>query len=184
MSESRLASVGVLALVPPTTRVRFRWTWASAAACGPTSRSPPRPDGSRSARHVDANGVPGYVVVQGQRTRVVGGTSASTRRWRACSRSSAQQLGGGGLGQLLPSIYRLGNEAARGLRPAVFRDVTVGSNGFSAGPGFDLASGFGSPIPEPLAAGLANVARRCASPSSAVSSRRRDPSDARARPSG
>jgi kumamolisin len=102
-------------------------------------------------------GVPGYVVVQGQRTRVVGGTSAGTPALASILSLVGQQIGGGGLGQLLPSLYRLGNEQARGLRAPVFRDVTVGSNGFSAGPGFDLASGFGSPIPETLAAGIANV---------------------------
>jgi hypothetical protein len=102
-------------------------------------------------------GVPGYVVVQGQRTRVVGGTSAGTPAMASILALVAQQLGGGGLGQLLPQLYRLGNEQARGLRAPVFRDVTVGSNGFPAGPGFDLASGFGSPIPETLAAGLSSV---------------------------
>jgi hypothetical protein len=103
------------------------------------------------------SGVPGYVVVQGQRTRVVGGTSAGTPALASILSLVGQQVGGGGLGQLLPSLYRLGNEQVRGLRAPVFRDVTVGSNGFSAGPGFDLASGFGSPIPRTLADGITNV---------------------------
>src|SRR5262249_21727536 len=72
------------------------------------------------------SGVPGYVVVQGQRTRIVGGTSASTPTLASLLSLVGQQVGGGGLGQLLPTLYRLGNEQARGLRDPVFRDVTVG----------------------------------------------------------
>src|SRR3989442_14506902 len=56
---------------------------------------------------------------------------------------------------LLPGLYRLGNAQARGMGAPAFRDVTEGSNGaFLAGPGFDLATGWGAPLVDALAAGL------------------------------
>jgi hypothetical protein len=69
------------------------------------------------------------------------------------------------LGQLVPQLYRLGSEQMRGLRPRVFRDVTIGGNGagdddgFLAGPGFDLASGWGAPLAAPLAEALGSPGR-------------------------
>ena len=44
----------------------------------------------------------------------------------------------GGASQTLPQLYKLAS--------ADFHDITSGSNGYSAGPGYDLASGIGSPV--------------------------------------
>jgi len=45
-----------------------------------------------------------------------------------------------------------------------FYDVTTGSNGFAAGPGFDLATGWGSPIGEIVVPALATAERRSCEP--------------------
>jgi subtilase family serine protease len=60
----------------------------------------------------------------------VGGTSAAAPMWAARSADA---------GALVNSAYVYANPA---LIP--FRDITAGSNGFSAGAGYDLATGLGS----------------------------------------
>ena len=42
-----------------------------------------------------------------------------------------------GPSQTLPAIYHFSS---------AFHDVTIGSNGYLAGPGYDLATGLGTPI--------------------------------------
>jgi len=101
---------------------------------------------------------PGYAVVKGGVPRPVGGTSAATPAF-ASVLALLGQTQGGSLGGLGPALYRLADEQARGLRAPVFRDVTAGSNGiFAAGPGFDLATGWGSPIVDALAAAVPHAA--------------------------
>lgn len=77
----------------------------------------------------------------------VGGTSIGAPSWAGISQLISQQ-GGNRVGNLNPRIYQLGaeaNGAATGIR-----DVISGNNsfdgvaGFSAGPGFDKASGWGT----------------------------------------
>jgi subtilase family serine protease len=74
---------------------------------------------------------------------VVGGTSESTPLFAGVI-ALAVERAGHRLGDLNPALYRLGGEG-RG-----FRDVTSGDNsfggvaGYSAGPGYDLASGWGT----------------------------------------
>jgi subtilase family serine protease len=77
----------------------------------------------------------------------IGGTSIGAPAWAGISQLISQQ-NGNRVGNLNPRIYQLGaeaNGAATGIR-----DVTSGSNsfdgvaGFSAGPGFDKASGWGT----------------------------------------
>jgi subtilase family serine protease len=76
-----------------------------------------------------------------------GGTSESTPAWAGII-SVANQLAGRPLGFLNPALYGLG---ALGLQSQFFRDITVGDNaakgiaGYNAAPGWDLASGWGSP---------------------------------------
>jgi len=114
------------------------------------------PDLAVAASPVD----PGYVIVEGGLGRIVGGTSAGTPALASALALVNQRLAQtrgvtGGLGQLLPDLYRLGSAQARGMGAPVFRDVTEGSNGaFLAGPGFDLATGWGAPLVDALAAGL------------------------------
>ena len=112
---------------------------------------------------------PGFFMVQDGQTRVIGGTSASAPALASVLALITEQVarasGATGLGQLLPTLYRLGSEQVRGLRAPVFRDVTIGNNafdghgGFPAGPGFDLASGWGAPLADALAAAVTGPGR-------------------------
>ncbi len=78
----------------------------------------------------------------------IGGTSVSAPVWSGISKLVAQ-LASGRLGNMNPRIYTLGalqNPSRSGLR-----DVVAGNNafngvaGFSAVPGYDLSTGWGSP---------------------------------------
>jgi hypothetical protein len=76
----------------------------------------------------------------------IGGTSMAAPQISSLV-AIANQLrvaGGGvtldGANQLLPAIYQIA-----ATDPNAFHDITVGNNGHPAGPGYDFASGFGSP---------------------------------------
>ena len=122
-------------------------------ATGRTGRSEPD-------MAADADPVTGYEVVTGidssgrPVTTTVGGTSAVAPLLTAGFTAISAVLGAP-LGRLQDPAYALG-KAGRG-----FRDVTQGSNaypagtqGYRAGPGFDVPSGWGSPIFAQLAAGF------------------------------
>jgi subtilase family serine protease len=104
---------------------------------------------------------PGYVIGE---ARIVGGTSVGAPAFAGMLALVSERLaatrGATRLGQLVPSLYRLGGEQARGLRAPVFRDIEIGANalpgspGFPAGPGWDLATGWGAPMADALAEGL------------------------------
>jgi pseudomonalisin len=91
---------------------------------------------------------PGFAVAVGGRGLVFGGTSVSAPIWAGMAALLVAEQGGA-LGLLNPELYRLGAAQAQGGQ-AVFHDVTAGTNavgttpGFAAGPGFDLATGWGS----------------------------------------
>ncbi len=85
-----------------------------------------------------------------------GGTSAGAPQWAAIA-AIANQKAGHALGFLNSAIYKIGQRAQGNS----YHDITVGTNsslqfdvlnnpvditGFSAGPGWDAASGIGSPI--------------------------------------
>ena len=76
-----------------------------------------------------------------------GGTSLSAPVWAAISRLIAQSAGAR-LGNMNPRLYQLG--ALENTPQVGLRDVTAGSNdfdgvtGFTAGPGYDLSSGWGT----------------------------------------
>ncbi len=87
---------------------------------------------------------------------LVGGTSAGTPQWAAIIALADQARHSAGedrLGFLNRTLYRLGERQVTGhpSAAAVFHDVTSGNNalgssvGFAAGPGYDLATGWGSP---------------------------------------
>jgi hypothetical protein len=85
----------------------------------------------------------------------VGGTSAGAPQWAGLVAIADQGrvLAGGaaldGANDLLPALYNLPND---------FNDVTTGSNAVaSAGPGYDLVTGLGSPVANQLVADLAAV---------------------------
>ncbi|HTT25401.1 MAG TPA: PKD domain-containing protein, partial [Thermoplasmata archaeon] len=71
----------------------------------------------------------------------VGGTSAGTPMWADLEILADQYLGHR-LGSLNPSLYAL---ARIGPSTRYFHDVTTGSNGYNAGPGWDPVTGLGSP---------------------------------------
>jgi len=105
---------------------------------------------------------PGYVIVENGVVRVVGGTSAGAPAFAGVLALMLEHLQSDGLGHVLPRLYALATAAARGERPAVFDDVVAGTNGFDAAPGFDLASGWGTPRASALLAGLQDLpAGRC-----------------------
>ena len=85
---------------------------------------------------------------------LVAGTSAGTPQWAAIfalANQARAAFGEDALGSANRSLYKFGERQQKGNGPAVFHDVTSGNNafgsslGFSAGPGYDLATGWGSP---------------------------------------
>lgn len=97
---------------------------------------------------------PGHVVIWRGRAWRVGGTSVSAPAWAGVVALLAQAHGGR-LGLLNGELYRLGRMQFFGT-PRPFHDITDGDNsfggtpGFAAGPGYDLATGWGSPDVEAL----------------------------------
>lgn len=69
--------------------------------------------------------------------QTIGGTSASAPSWQGIW-PRAPGAHGGGLGFAGPVIYNTEPSAA-------FHDITLGSNGFPALPGWDYATGRGTP---------------------------------------
>ncbi len=109
---------------------------------------------------------------------VVGGTSLSSPSWAgfiADADQGRQALYGNGPldgpQETLPALY-----GVYGLGDAYstyFHDITVGNNGFNAGPGYDLVTGIGSPrtqnlLPVLAAYGIASQAAVSVEPPSSV----------------
>jgi len=98
----------------------------------------------------DADPVSGYdVYVDGQAT-VIGGTSAVAPLWAGLAACMNQVLGKrvGGLTSILYTQV--------GLVNGTFRDITSGNNGaYSAGPGWDACTGWGTPVGSAIVAALA-----------------------------
>jgi subtilase family serine protease len=88
-----------------------------------------------------------------------GGTSAGSPQWAALT-AITDQMAGGRIGDINKTLYFLGKGGKAGT---YFHDITVGDNsqaafgitGFSATPGFDLSTGWGSPIANTLVPALA-----------------------------
>lgn len=105
---------------------------------------------------LDANPDTGYDVYFNGAAVTVGGTSAAAPLWAAFTALVNQQRGLNGLTTTLgfanPVLYGLGQSTSY---TTLFHDVTLGDNLFySAGVGFDDATGFGSFIGAPLVAAL------------------------------
>jgi hypothetical protein len=85
----------------------------------------------------------------------VGGTSLSAPMWGGLiaianqGRALQGQSTLNGQTQTLPMLYNLPSSD--------FHDVTTGNDGFAAGPGYDLATGLGTPIANLLVPGLAGI---------------------------
>ena len=89
----------------------------------------------------DADPETGYNVLVDGESMVIGGTSAVAPLWSGLIALLNEKLGKP-LGLLQPTLYGLPQSAG------AFHDITSGSNGaFSAGPGWDAASGLGSSDP-------------------------------------
>ncbi|MDH6196950.1 kumamolisin [Mycobacterium frederiksbergense] len=92
----------------------------------------------------------GVKIVLNNRVLVGGGTSQSAPMWAGMAAVMNQYLlanGGRELGDLNPMLYRI----AAGAPLPAFHDVTLGGNAVaSAGPGYDLVTGLGTPNVENL----------------------------------
>ena len=82
------------------------------------------------------------------------GTSLSTPLWAGFIGLALQVKGGGQFGNIAPLLYSLG---AGSSYSTLFHDVTTGSNGYSAGTGWDPVTGWGSPIANTLADALSGT---------------------------
>jgi subtilase family serine protease len=92
-------------------------------------------------------------VVNGSFVTGYGGTSFATPRWAGFLALVNQQSvanGKGTVGFINPTIYNVGRSSSYS---SAFHDISSGSNGFSAVPGYDLVTGWGSPT----GAGLINL---------------------------
>jgi subtilase family serine protease len=87
-----------------------------------------------------------YLCDQGSCTGDFGGTSFAAPRWAgflALVNQQAVAAGNSTLGFINPAIYSIGKGASY---HSAFHDITSGSNNkYSAGPGYDLVTGWGSP---------------------------------------
>jgi kumamolisin len=88
----------------------------------------------------------GFEIVSGGKAQAVGGTSASTPFWAgilALTQQYTAKQGAGALPQMSPVFYQLGS-APQPFPP--YHDVVRGNNRFyPATPGWDFATGWGSP---------------------------------------
>ena len=94
----------------------------------------------------DADPNSGVAVCCNGSWRVVGGTSVSAPCW-------AGLFTLGGLSGV-PSVYS--QASTSGLYSNNYHDITTGSNGFSAGTGYDVVTGLGSPKANNIVPGIAN----------------------------
>ncbi len=100
----------------------------------------------------DADPETGYSVLVDGQSFVIGGTSAVAPLWSGLIALLNQKLGKS-LGLLQPALYAIPASSA------ALHDITQGSNGaFTAGPGWDAASGLGSPDGENLVQALSAAA--------------------------
>jgi kumamolisin len=119
--------------------------WQSSAGISGSGRGVPDVSG-------DADPQTGYNVLVDGQSMVIGGTSAVAPLWSGLIALLNQKLGKR-LGFVQPALYGM-SKTAKG-----FHDITAGSNGaFSAGPGWDPASGLGSPSGQNLLSGLSGSA--------------------------
>jgi kumamolisin len=106
-----------------------------------------RGDGQRLTPDIAAVADPftGVKIVFDQEVLVGGGTSLAAPIWAGIAAVTNQYLierGGQPIGDLNPLLYRL----AEGSRLPAFHDIVLGGNAVdSAGPGYDLVTGLGTP---------------------------------------
>lgn len=108
----------------------------------------------------------GMVIDVGGQYLVVGGTSAATPLWAGLI-ALANQMAGHPLGFVNPALYTIGLASATHTD---YQDITHGNNtydqggvhipGYTAAPGWDPVTGWGSPDAEKLLPDLINVMRQ------------------------
>ena len=81
------------------------------------------------------------------------GTSLSTPLWAGVLAVALQFRGGASFGNIGPLLYHI---AAGSGYSSIFHDVTSGSNGLNAGPGWDPVTGWGSPIASVLGSAISH----------------------------
>ena len=81
------------------------------------------------------------------------GTSLSTPLWAGFLAIALQIKGVGSFGNLGPRLYQVASSSSYS---SLFHDVISGSNGYSAGQGWDPVTGWGTPVASALAPVLAN----------------------------
>jgi len=111
-------------------------------------------DGARDQPDVTLMASPthvGYFMFAEGGLLLIGGTSAATPSWGGIVALANQANAAEGSGIINYALYALGAKQYAESGQAVFHDITVGDNsfdgvaGFAAGPGYDLASGLGTP---------------------------------------
>ena len=138
---------------------------ASTLVAKPTYQSAPGvpTDGARDQPDVSllaSPSNPGYVVVLESDVVVFGGTSASAPSWAGIVALLNDALHVDGSGPLNATLYALGRQQYAENGAAVFHDITQGNTnfngviGYAAGPGYDLATGLGTPDVAVLAQAL------------------------------
>jgi hypothetical protein len=86
---------------------------------------------------------------------VAGGTSLAAPSWAGLLALANQGRAAAGRATLGSAGPTEAQQALYGLGRADFHDVTAGNNGYSAGVGYDLATGLGTPVADRLLADLA-----------------------------
>jgi len=127
------------------------WQTTTASGCSNCSNT------YRNGPDVSANANFTFYVCADQTTCTAneyGGTSFAAPMWAGYLALVNQQAVADGmptLGFINPALYDIGLGSSYGTD---FHDITSGSNGYSATPGYDLASGWGSPNASGLITGL------------------------------
>ena len=86
-----------------------------------------------------------YIIYDNGQAATIGGTSAAAPLWAgfvALANEQAIAQGKPAVGFLNPAIYAIGRTPSY---PSDMHDIVTGTNGYSAVPGFDLATGWGTP---------------------------------------
>lgn len=86
-----------------------------------------------------------YIIYNNGQAATIGGTSAAAPLWAgfvALANEQAIAQGKPAVGFLNPAIYAIGKTPGY---PTDMHDIVTGTNGYSAVPGFDLATGWGTP---------------------------------------
>jgi hypothetical protein len=112
----------------------------------------------RETPDVSADAGVGYAIYVGGWAHV-GGTSASTPTWGALAALIDSSAPSCDIGFMNPTLYTLGQDQYGSSSGDYFNDVTSGNNdvggvGYTAGTGYDLVTGLGTPVGANLAQGF------------------------------